>query len=61
MCEAGAVFWEPITVFQLLRVARGLVPVRVTVLDKKEEQDNKTEAPVTLVLHLLTCERLDLH
>lgn len=33
VCEAEAVFWEPITVLQLLRVTRGLVLVRVPILD----------------------------
>lgn len=50
-CEAEAVFWEPVTVLQLLSITRGLVFVRVRILDfKKEEQENKTEAMVTLIL-----------
>lgn len=33
VCEAETVFWELITVLQLLRVTRGLVLVRVPILD----------------------------
>lgn len=37
VCEAEAVFWEPVTILQLLRITRGLVLVRVSVLDKKKD------------------------
>lgn len=56
VCEAEAVFWKPITVLQLLSVTRGLIFVDVSVLDKKEEQEH-TEAMVTLILHLLPCKK----
>lgn len=57
--EREAVFWIPVTILQLLRVTRGLVPVRVSILGTKESQCDIKEAAGTLILHVLTCERMD--
>lgn len=61
VCEAGAVFWKPITVLQLLRVTRGLVPAWGSILDTKDKQGGTKETLGILHLHLLTSKRLNLH
>lgn len=49
--EAGAVFWENITVLQLLRVTRGLVSVRVSSLNNKKEKKRSMKTTQRLLLH----------